>query len=109
MKLLLLLATLICFQTKTVKAQPLKTPTWMNGKGYWVIQSNLKTPKNSTIFFYTNKHELVYKETITGQRINPDRVKIRKHLEAVLKQAIVAWEKEGIARENEQMVVTARK
>jgi hypothetical protein len=78
----------------------------MSGKGYWVIQNNLRTPKNSIIFFYTNQHELVYREAITGKRINTERIKTRKRLEAVLEQAVTAFQKEGMVKENQQMVIT---
>jgi hypothetical protein len=109
MKPLLSLFVLICLYTAPINAQSSKAPRWMCGKGYWVIQSNLYTPKESIIYFYTNQHQLVYKETICGKRINPERTKTRKHLEAVLSQAVTAWQKEGVAKENQQMVVTIHK
>src|SRR5687767_5399597 len=99
MKLLLSLLIFICLYTAPINAQSSKAPKWMSGKGYWVIQSNLHTPKESIIYFYTNRHQLVYKETIAGKRINVERAKTRKHLEAVLDQAVTAWQKEGVAKE----------
>ena len=99
--------TLIC--NSTIKAQSdSAVPKWMSEKGYWVIQSNLKTPKNATIYFYTTKHELVYKEFISGKKINIEKIKTRKHLEEVLNQAVIAWQNEGIVKENQQLVVTKR-
>ena len=93
----------------TVKAQSeSEVPKWMCEKGYWVIQSNLKTPKNATIYFYTTRHELVYKEFISGKKINIEKIKTRKHLEEVLNQAVTAWQKEGIVKENQQLVITKR-
>jgi hypothetical protein len=83
-----------------------KTPKWMCGKGFWVIVSNRNTPKNCTIYFYTNERELVYKEVITGRQINTEKIKTRKHLDRVLNQAVTAWQKEGIVKENQQMVVS---
>lgn len=106
MKPMLSLIVLICFYTHPGNAQSSKTPKWLCEKGFWVIQSNIKTPKSATIFFYTNDQELVYKEQITGKRINPERIKTRKRLEAVLSASIVAWEKDGVVKENQQLVMT---
>ena len=83
-------------------------PKWMSEKGYWVIQSNLKTPKDATIFFYTPQHELIYKELISGKKINIEKIKTRKHLEKVLNQAITVWGKEGVVKENQQLVIMKR-
>jgi len=83
-------------------------PKWMCEKGYWIIESNLKTPKNATIYFYTPRHELVYKEFISGKKINIEKIKTRKHLEQVLNQAVIAWQKEGVVKENQQLVITKR-
>ena len=80
----------------------------MCGKGFWVIQNNIHTPKNCTVYFYTNERELVYKEVVTGKRINTAKIKTRKHLDAVLNQAVIAWQKEGVIKENLQLVASKR-
>jgi hypothetical protein len=107
MKLILSLFVLTCFYTTQIKAQS-KTPKWMCGKGFWVIESNVHTPKKAIIYFYTNEHELVYKEEVEGISINTDRIKTRKHLEAVLHSAITAWQKDGVVKENQQLVIVKR-
>lgn len=85
-----------------------EVPKWMCEKGYWVIQSNLKTPKSCVIYFYTRQHDLVYKELVSGKKINSEKTSTRKHLEEVLNQSITTWQKEGIVRENQQLVITRR-
>jgi hypothetical protein len=106
---LILLIFFIFLGNSTLKAQSKsEAPKWMCEKGYWVIQSNVKTPKNCVIYFYTTQHQLVYKEVVSGKRINIEKTNIRKHLEAVLNQAIAAWQKEGIVKENQQLVITRR-
>jgi hypothetical protein len=106
---LILLIFFIFLGNSTLKAQSKsEAPKWMCEKGYWVILSNVKTPKNCTIYFYTTQHQLVYKEVVSGKRINIEKTSIRKHLEAVLNQAIAAWQKEGIVKENQQLVITRR-
>lgn len=37
---------------------------------YWVIESNLKTPKKSIVYFYTAGHVLMYKENVDGRKLN---------------------------------------
>jgi hypothetical protein len=105
----ILLVCVIFLINSTLKAQAKsEAPKWMCDKGYWVIQSNLKTPKNCIIYFYTIQHELVYKEVVSGKKINIEKTSTRKHLEGVLNQAITAWQKEGIVKENQQLVITRR-
>jgi hypothetical protein len=105
----ILLVCLTFLINSTLKAQAKsESPKWMCDKGYWVIQSNLKTPKNCIIYFYTIQHELVYKEVVSGKKINIEKTSTRKHLEGVLNQAITAWQKEGIVKENQQLVITRR-
>jgi len=108
-RLILLFSLFFFISHQRLKAQSESAvPKWMCEKGYWVIQSNLKTPKNATIYFYTPQHELVYKEFVAGKKINIEKIKTRKHLEQVLNQAVIAWQKEGIVKENQQLVITKR-
>lgn len=81
-----------------------KSSSWISGKGFWNIESNIKTPRNCTIYFYNNNRDLVYKETISSKRININRKKVCKKLEAVLVQAVTAWEQKKSCRENEALV-----
>jgi len=83
-----------------------KAPKWLSGKGLWVIQSNIKTPKNATIYFYNNNKELIYKEVVTNKKINTERASVRKKLEAVLVQAVSAWEREKVVKENDNWVAS---
>jgi hypothetical protein len=104
MKTVLLFLVALC-TSATIIAQSSPPPKWMSEKGFWVIQSNLKSPKNSTIYFYNNDNELVYKEEVNGKRINTGKLKTRKHLESVLVESITTWKREGVAKENQQLVI----
>ena len=84
-------------------------PDWLSGKGYWVIESNRNSPRKSIVHFYNNEHMVVYREKVEGIRINLNRKKTLYRLKNVLEQAIVAWEKEKVLRENEQLVAKALK
>lgn len=52
----------------------------------WVIESNVKTPKNSIVKFYNAKQELIYQEAVVGKRININRTKVKEGLNGILKQ-----------------------
>lgn len=54
----------------------------------WVVESNIKTPRNSTIKFYNEKQELIYQETITGKKINISNKRVQKGLNSILKQLV---------------------
>lgn len=83
------------------------TPSWLSDRGYWVVESNVKTPRKSIVHFYNNDHVVVYREKVEGIRINLNRKKTLYRLKAALEQAIVAWEKEKILKENEEIVANA--
>jgi hypothetical protein len=82
-------------QTKLNNTVEIKT-------GFWQIESNIHSPKNSIVYFYNEDKELMYKESITGRRININRKKIRNQLNTVLEQSLLSWEREKIMKENQQ-------
>ena len=104
MKTLLFAFFCLCIQVGA-NAQSSRVPKWMCQKGFWVIQGNLQSPKTSTIYFYNNEQQLVYKEQVY-KRINPDKLNTRKRLESVLNQSIIAWQKDHVAKENQQLVIS---
>jgi len=113
---LLMAVILLCSLSAACFAQEEKenyytptTPKWVSEKGYWTIENNIKTPKNSIIYFYNNENTLVYKEKIEGMRINLKRRKVLMHLKNVLEQSVTAWEKQHILRHDEMLVATALK
>src|SRR5215208_5253759 len=92
----------ICFG----QAQKTKVPAWISDRGYWQIESNIKTPKTSTIYFFNNNHEIVYQEKIEGMKINVKKRKTLMRLKQVLDQAVVAWER-GQKTSDTVLLVTA--
>ncbi|WP_026904000.1 hypothetical protein [Pedobacter glucosidilyticus] len=74
-------------------------------EGNWVIVSNVKTPKNSTVMFYNDKQELIYSELITNKRLNIERKKVKLALNQVLEKAI---ETEKVISDK-NLVITALK
>ena len=39
-----------------------KSPAWLPENGYWIVESNLHTPKNHIVRFYTLDNVLIYSE-----------------------------------------------
>jgi len=83
------------------------TPKWVSDKGYWVIESNVRTPKNSVIYFYNNDNKLVYREKLEGIRINWKKKRVLMHLKTVLEQSIASWNKRHLFKQNEMLVAIA--
>lgn len=74
------------------------------GVGFWVIESNVSTPREAEIFFYNHNQELVYKEKISGRRLNVKRKKVVRKLDLVLQESVAAWSKEKILRQDLNLV-----
>lgn len=81
------------------------TPDWVSDKGWWVVESNIHTPKQHIIYFYNNDGVLVYKEKIEGMRIKASKRTTRMQLKKVLETSVLAWEKHHKLTENEELVV----
>lgn len=99
--------SLLVFASMFATAQKNKKDCMPEG-GFWVVESNIKTPKESIVFFYTTGQALIYKEVVSGRRLNVNRKKIVRNLNAVLLQSITAWEKEKILRQDMQLVMSRR-
>ena len=82
---------------------------WVSDKGYWVIESNTNEPLQHAIRFYTNENVLVYKEAVTGIKLNPAKRKVKKMLKQVLETSLLAWEKNKTAEENMNYVLAILK
>lgn len=75
-------------------------PRWASDRGYWVVESNIHTPLNHTVRFYNNDNILVYQETLTGVKLNPDRRRTKMKLKKILESSVTAWEKKGAKSED---------
>jgi hypothetical protein len=83
-----------------------ETPRWTPEAGYWVAETNVNQPKQYTIFFYTNEHELIYKEKIEGVQLNLDSRRVKMRLKRVLEKSLLAWQRQRQAKENEGLVIS---
>jgi hypothetical protein len=77
---------------------------WVSDKGYWVIESNINSPLNHMIWFYNNTGVMIYKESITGIKLNPDKRKVKMKLKKVLETAVIAWQQRQTPDENKNYV-----
>ena len=94
-----------CFAQQ--EEQKSNAPKWVSDKGYWVVESNVHTPKSNTLYFYNNDHLLVYKEKVEGMKIKLNKKKVLMRLKSVLDQSVTAWEEQHIAKENAMLVSVA--
>jgi hypothetical protein len=86
---------------------PPPSPAWVSEKGWWVVESNIHTPRQHIVYFYNNDGVLVYKEKIEGVRINPTKRNTRMLLKQVLESSVLAWENQHRQKENEALVINA--
>ena len=84
-------------------------PRWLSDKGYWVVESNIHIPLEHTIWFYNNENVLIYKETVSGIRLNPDKRKVKMKLKKVLESSVMAWEQKKVPEENKDYVAAILK
>ena len=78
-------------QPATVK-QGKQTPKWVSPLGYWVIESNIKKPGISVIYYYRKDNQLVHKETVIGTTLNTKNKKVKMKLKETLERAIENFE-----------------
>jgi hypothetical protein len=98
-----IVASLLSFYT-FAQDETSTTARWVSDKGYWVIENNIKDPLQHTIWFYNNDNVLLYKELLTGVKLNPHKRKIKMKLKKVLESAVTAWEKNKNVEENKNYV-----
>ncbi|HEU4470060.1 MAG TPA: hypothetical protein VFR58_03175 [Flavisolibacter sp.] len=91
--ILLFIFSLLSFSAQSQAAEP-------SSEGFWVVQHQVKTPRQSVIYFYNGDKQLIYKEEITGVRINLKKRKTVRRLNAVLNEAETAWKQEKALQAN---------
>ncbi|MFL9482793.1 hypothetical protein ACI6Q2_08430 [Chitinophagaceae bacterium LWZ2-11] len=102
---------LITFTTSKAQEETSVTPekekcAWVSDKGYWTVESNIKTPKHAIVYFYNNSSQLVYKEVIEGIKINLHRESVKIKLTKAMEEAVWAWNFEKPKKEDEQIVAS---
>lgn len=90
---LILISVGLFAQLNTVKKQKgkPKCPAWVSEMGYWVVESNINSPKNHVISFYTNDNILMYKETLKDVKLNPEKRAVKMKLKKALESSVISW------------------
>lgn len=104
MKQFILLAMLFSFALGSTAQQNQKPTNTMPEGGFWVVESNIKTPKHSVIHFYNSQGQCISKETVSGKRVNVKRKRVARQLNAVLQQSLLAWKEGEAVKENAYML-----
>lgn len=104
----LVFASLVTFSSFAQESKS-QVPKWVSEKGYWVVESNTNDPLNHIIRFYNNDNVMIYKETLSGVRLNIDRKKVKIRLTRLLETSALAWEQRKVAEEEKQYVMAILK
>jgi hypothetical protein len=75
--------------------------------GYWVIESNIHTPKTNIVYIYNDFDSLVYSGKMEGRRINTRRKAIKRKLNKKVEQTL--WASSLKFKENYPLVKTVLK
>lgn len=98
-----IITTMFLLSSLTTQAQSDEpkpnTPKWLSDKGYWVVESNKKTPKDAIVYFYNNENILVYKEEVRNKKLKLNRKKNLLRLKAALDEAVTGYEQGSWARQ----------
>jgi hypothetical protein len=52
--------------------------------GNWVVESNIRTPKEQLVKFYNSRLELIYQENVLGKKLRIEKERVRKALDKTL-------------------------
>lgn len=66
---------------------------WTSESGYWVIESNIHSPKTNTFYCYNNEDSLIYSEKIIGVKINTKKRATLKKLKTLLDNSLIACDR----------------
>jgi hypothetical protein len=67
--------------------------SYQSASPYWVVETNINTPRHSVVRFYTAKHELVYQEAVTGKKVRFENTRVKTLLDKALLQAVIKGNK----------------
>ncbi|WP_114792996.1 hypothetical protein U0035_15930 [Niabella yanshanensis] len=76
-------------QSKEAKLKP-----WVCSNGFWVVETNVKTPLFNKVRFYTNNGLLMEEKEINGARLNVKKRKVKIELKQMLEAVALAWEQQ---------------
>lgn len=75
--------------------------------GFWMIESNVKTPKRHIVRFYNEAKVLMYEEEVLNKRLNLNREKVKKALNKVL-VSLINNEKIAFELQNQRVMLSLK-
>ncbi len=93
-RIIILACLLITGSTAIGQNQSIKVKPWVCTNGFWVVESNVKTPLLNKIRFYTSSGLLVEEKEVNGTRLNVKRRKVKIELKQMLETVLVAYEQQ---------------
>ena len=101
----LILAVIVCLGTLIANAQDsAKPPRWVSDKGYWVVESNIHQPLENIVSFYTTDDILIYKEIVSGKKLDTRKTSIKMKLKKALEASVTAWQQQKQPDSNQALV-----
>lgn len=86
---MLTLGLTVTGQNRNVKVKP-----WVCTNGFWVVESNIKTPLLNKVRFYTSNGLLMEEKEMNGIKLNVKRRKVKIALKQMLETVMLAWEQQ---------------
>lgn len=71
-----------------------KLKPWVCSNGFWVVETNVKTPLFNKVRFYTNSGLLMEEKEMNGIRLNVKKRKVKIELKQMLETVTLAWEQQ---------------
>jgi hypothetical protein len=90
-KSFLFLSGVVLLSSISINAHAQHKKIAMPDEGFWIIESNVKTPTQNTVYFYSNNRKCIGKQEMNGKKINVARRKVVKELNALLKLSLTAY------------------
>ena len=85
-----------------------RVPAWVSEIGYWVVESNTHSPSRHIVLFYNNDNVLMYKETLEGIKLDPQKRRVKMKLKKALEASARTWQSApGSAGNDQSIVMTA--
>ena len=104
-----MIAFIIVLVSITASSQTTANAPWTPENGYWVVEQKIHNRFNHIVRFYNDDHQLIYTETLSNVKMNPDKKKTKMKLKKALEDSLVRWEKNKSPETNKGYVVAALK
>ena len=81
-----------------------KEPRWISDKGFWQVETNIRTPYKSIIYFYNNEKRMIYKENVEGVILDLSKKRVKIRLRKALESAVLTWNKNHVTQRDGQLI-----